>query len=164
MLRLASRGLFSYPKTGPCTARYFHRATLDFITYDATGKLVTEGLSGYIGNPGESYVIVPTKVGNAFRAASPVASSAATAAQDKCKLTFFHDSKHFGFEPESYPRLYVPNELPRQTESNTSSATLFLTGVTHEIVLDGTSDAKFAEDSSASAKKLAPVLEMLKHM
>ncbi|KAL4876951.1 hypothetical protein BJY04DRAFT_222627 [Aspergillus karnatakaensis] len=133
---------------------------MDFINYDAIGKLVTEVLSGFIGNPGESYVIVPTKVGFAFRAASPVAFSAA---QDTCKLTFFHDSNHFGFEPESYPRLHVPNELPRQTESNTSPATLFLTGVTHEFVLDGTPDAKFAEDSSASAKRLAPVLEMLKH-
>ncbi|KAL5040922.1 hypothetical protein BDW71DRAFT_192807 [Aspergillus fruticulosus] len=115
MLRLASWGFFSYPKTGPCTPR--HRATMYFINYDVTGKLVTEGVLGYIGNPGESYVIVPTKVGDAFRAASHVASSAATAAQDKCKLTFFLDSNHFGSELESYPRLHVPNQLAKQSQT-----------------------------------------------
>lgn len=43
-------------------------------------------------------------------------------------------------ESSSYPRLHVPIEMPRQTEHNTSPATLYLSGCMHEIVLDGTSD------------------------
>lgn len=40
----------------------------------------------------------------------------------------------------SYPRLYVPSQIPRQTNLDTSPATLFLSGKMHEIVLDGTDD------------------------
>lgn len=43
----------------------------------------------------------------------------------------------------SYPRLYVPSQLPRQTELNASPATLFSSGKMHEIVLDGTLDGTF---------------------
>jgi hypothetical protein len=40
----------------------------------------------------------------------------------------------------SYPRLYVPSQIPRQTELNTSPATLFMGGKMHHLVLDGTPD------------------------
>lgn len=87
-------------------------------------------------------------------------------------------------EPSSYPRLYVPSQMPRQTESNTSPATLFLSGKMHEIVLDGTLDginhvlirpatrtlthdmhlANFAEKANATGQNLASVLHQLKDM
>ncbi|QSS53877.1 hypothetical protein I7I53_01272 [Histoplasma capsulatum var. duboisii H88] len=76
----------------------------------------------------------------------------------RCKLTFFHDSQHFGFESSSYPRLYIPSQIPRQTESSTSPATLFLSGKMHEIVLDGTFDANFAENASTTGRNLDSVL------
>jgi hypothetical protein len=116
-----------------------------------------------IGEPGETYVLIETEVGSAFRAASPFISASAASAKDRCKLTFFHDSQHFGFGmlsvceslksysakanslfsflgSTSYPRLYIPNQLPRQTELDTSPATLFMGGKMHELVLDGTPD------------------------
>lgn len=40
----------------------------------------------------------------------------------------------------TYPRLYILSQIPRQIESNTSPATLFLGGKMHEIVLDRTPD------------------------
>lgn len=82
----------------------------------------------------------------------------------------------------SYPRLYIPNQIPRQTESNTSPATLLLDGKSHEIVLDGTPDgtsyisfpsntlicnadlAIFAEHASASIRDLKSVLDELEHL
>lgn len=87
-------------------------------------------------------------------------------------------------ESSSYPRLYVPSQIPRQTESNTSPATLFLNGKMHEIVLDGTLDgitqlpirpvvrmlildtysANFAEKANATGRNLASVLHQLKDM
>lgn len=86
--------------------------------------------------------------------------------------------------PSSYPRLYAPSQIPRQTESNTSPATLFLSGKMYEIVLDGTDDgiiqspillllrilihniylANFAENASATGQNLASVLHQLKNM
>ena len=143
-------------------ARYFHRVTTDFITYDATGSLATRKVPMIIGNPGETYVLIDPGVGTALRAASPFTSASAASAEGRCKITFFHDLQYFGFGimpiyqifravidsflsllgPSSYPRLYVPSQLPRQTELNTSPATLFLSGKMHEIVLDGTPDGR----------------------
>ena len=50
-----------------------------------------------IGNPGETYVLIEQEVGSALRAASPFISTSVASAEDRCKLTFFHDSQHFGF-------------------------------------------------------------------
>jgi hypothetical protein len=159
------------------------------------------GIGGF---PGEAYVLIDPEVGVALCAASPLASTSAASADDKCQLTFFHESKHFGFGESksmrgaklvltsllsmlgtsSYPRLYIPSQLTGPTKSETSPATLFLSGVMHEIVLDGTYDgaidftspsrlvvadpyvcmAKFAELSIATGKNLGPVFFQLKNM
>lgn len=74
--------------------------------------------------------------------------------------------------------------MPRQAESNTSPATLLLSGKMHEIVLDGTVDgithlpirpaarrliydmhlANSAEKANATGQNLASVLHQLKDM
>ncbi|KAJ6097000.1 hypothetical protein N7486_007746 [Penicillium sp. IBT 16267x] len=170
--------------------RYFHRVTTDYIDYDSSGKVALRKVSIIVGNPGETYVLIDPGVGTAIRAASPFTSPSAASAEGRCKLTFFHDSQHFGFGrsssrrgSSSYPRLYVPSQMPRQTESNTSSATLFLSGKMHEIVLDETLDcrpryqptpgffsilihhvylAKFAENATATGRHLETVLRQLR--
>lgn len=168
MLRCASRPFSSLHDIKSArikssrVARYFHRVTTDFITSDASGNLATTKVPVFIGNPGETYVLIGTGVGTALCAASPFTSTSAASAEDRCKLTFFHDSQHFGFglmpfcpifraiinsflsllESPSYPRLYVPSQMPRQTELNTSPATLFLGGKMHQIALDGTPDGR----------------------
>ncbi|KAB8069842.1 hypothetical protein BDV29DRAFT_182018 [Aspergillus leporis] len=165
MFRCASRSFPSlYSTRSACTARYFHQVTTDFINYDGRGNLVTRRVPIIIGSPGETYVLIESSVGTALRAASPLASTSAACAEDRCKLTFFHDSQHFGFGSSSYPRLYIPGQIPRQTELNTSPATLFLSGKMHEIVLDGTLDASFAENASATGRNLEHVLDELKDM
>lgn len=187
------------------TARYFHRVTTDFINYNARGNLVARNVPVIVGNPGETYVLIDPGVGSALCAASPFTSASAACAKDRCKLTFFHDSQHFGFGKlsvwksfiylvlrslfsmlgsSSYPRLYVPSQIPHQTELNTSPATLFLSGKMHKIVLDGTLDgiipspilpvlliliyyiyiANFAENARATAQNLEHVLDRLKDM
>lgn len=166
MFRCALWPFSPFPRTSAArTARYFHRVTTDFVAHDVRGNLVTKKVLVIVGNPGETYVLIEPGVGNAFRAAalhtaSPSVSASAACADDRCKLTFFHDSQHFGYgkyirswglssrsnilysitESASYPRLYVPCQMPTQTASNTSPATLFLVGKMHEIVLDGTPD------------------------
>ena len=157
-----------------------------------------------VGDPGEAYVLIEQEVGSALRAASPFMSASAASAEYRCKLTFFHDSQHFGFGTlsvceiliqsslnrlfpllgsTSYPRLYTPSQIPRQTELNTSPATLFMGGKMHHLVLDGTPDgnqsqilpvlrilihnaylAIFAENANATGRNLASVLDQLKDM
>ncbi|CDM29011.1 hypothetical protein DTO013E5_1201 [Penicillium roqueforti] len=139
--------------------RHFHHIATEFIALDATGRPVSEKVPVVIGNPGQAYVLISPSVGEAFRDASSTAST-----RDRCKLTFFHDTKHFGLTPSSYPRLHVPAQFPRQSDSNTSPATILLSGKMYEIVLDGTEDAEFAEHSSASGEYLKPVLDQLETM
>ena len=98
MFRSAFRPFSSLRCTrSPLTARYFHHVTTDFITRDTGGNLVTRKVPIVIGNPGETYVLIEQEVGSALRAASPFISTSVASAEDRCKLTFFHDSQHFGF-------------------------------------------------------------------
>lgn len=78
-------------------ARHFHRVTTDFVTHDAGGNIITRKVPIIVGNPGETYVLIEQGVGSALRAASPSILASAACAEDRCKLTFFHDSQHFGF-------------------------------------------------------------------
>lgn len=116
----------------------------------------------------------------------------------ECELTFYHDVQHFSsgglsrlvtkslnralsnLESASYPWLEIPQNLPRQSNSNTSPATLYLFGATHTIVLDGTPDGKlcrhttlfcglpfaawFAIQSRETLRGLKPSLDRLKDM
>jgi hypothetical protein len=110
MFRSAFRPFASFSSTrSGRAARYFHRITTDFVTHDVRGNLVTREVPVIIGNPGESYVLIEREVGFALRAASPFTSASAASAEDRCKMTFFHDSGHFGFgkllECESFIQL-----------------------------------------------------------
>lgn len=205
MFRSAFRPLssFPYPRSAR-SVRLLHHVITDFITYNARGNLVTRKVPVIVGDPGETYVLIEQEVGSALRAATPFMSASAASAEYRCKLTFSHDSQHFGFgtlleceslmQPSltrlllllgstSYPRLYTPSQIPRQTELNTSPATLFIGGKMHHLVLDGTPDgnqsqilpvlriliynaylAIFAENANATGRNLASVLDQLKDM
>ena len=181
-----------------------HRVTADFFNYDASGSLVSRKVPVVVGDPGETYVLIETAVVRALHAGfNSVTTTTTTTASagNTCKLTFFHDSQCFGFgklhsisinirtitndvpwfkESSSCPRLLIPQNMPRQTDSDTSPAILFLTGKMHEITLDGTPDgihernilvncsnlllAQFAKDASAVYRRLGPILEQLKDM
>ncbi|EAS27280.3 uncharacterized protein CIMG_13495 [Coccidioides immitis RS] len=149
------------------TARYLHQVTGDFLNYDAKGIPVSTKVPVFIGDPGETFVLITTDIGRALHAASHdrlklTALPSGKAGEDSCPVTFFHDTQHFGFGPSSYPRLHIPINFPRQTDSNTSPATLHLTGNMHDIVLDGTPDAKFFELANASGRELQGALDELK--
>ncbi|KAJ5159053.1 uncharacterized protein N7500_008704 [Penicillium coprophilum] len=165
MFRYAFRPLAPFPcPRSARSARLLYHVTTDFITHNTGGNLVTRKVPVVVGDPGETFVLIEQEVGSALRAASPFISVSAASAEYRCKLTFFHDSQHFGFGPTSYPRLYAPSQIPRQTELNTSPATLFMGGKMHHLVLDGTPDAIFAENANATGRNLAGVLDQLKDM
>lgn len=97
MFRSTSRPSFRSRLRGIFNARLFHRVTTDFITHDAKGSLITERVPAIIGDPGEAYVLIPPFVGHAFRAAISSALALPADTEEQCKLTFFHDTHHFGF-------------------------------------------------------------------
>lgn len=93
------------------TARYFHRVTTNFATHDAGGNVATRKVPVIIGNPGETYVLIEQGVGSALHAASPFALASAAGVKDRCKLTFFHDSQHFGFGKFSVCESFIQSML-----------------------------------------------------
>lgn len=98
MFRYACRSFASFHNTRFAShTRYFHRVTTDFITHDARGHLIIRKVPVIIGSPGELYVLIEQGVSSALRAASPYTADSAAGAEDRCQLTFFHDSQHFGF-------------------------------------------------------------------
>ncbi|KAJ5634036.1 hypothetical protein N7528_001878 [Penicillium herquei] len=195
MLRCASPRFSSLNGLkSPRFTRHFHRVTTNFVDYDPSGNLDPKKVSIIVGDPGETYVLIDPGVGTAIRAAlSRVDFLRLMVLEIDANL---HSSTirsildlvgDLGIKPpglSSYPRLYVPSQMPRQTESNSSPATLFLSGKMHEIVLDGTPDgkdhdqptdvsrilkhhiylAKFAENAKASVQSLEPILRQLKDM
>lgn len=148
------------------TARYFHQVTTYFVTHDARGNLVTRKVPIIIGNPGETYVLIETGIGSALRAASPLHFLPRLVLKIDANLHFFMIHNTLGLVScqrevyiadansllgtSSYSRLYIPSQLPRQTESNESPATLLLDGVMHEIVLDGTFDGTYNPATNTS--------------
>ncbi|KAM5470231.1 hypothetical protein MauCBS54593_004116 [Microsporum audouinii] len=149
--------------------RHLHDVTGDFTTYNAKGVPISKKVDIAIGDPENTFVLVPIEVGSAFKAAatrltestsSPLISQGPP---ERCKVMFFHDSQHFSLGPSSYPQLRIPANLPRQTGTNTSPATIYLDGVMNSIVLDGTPDARFTEMASASALDLKEELDDLKN-
>ncbi|PGG95226.1 hypothetical protein AJ79_10177 [Helicocarpus griseus UAMH5409] len=82
--------------------------------------------------------------------------------EDRCNITFFHDSQHFGYGLSSYPQLHNLTNLLRQTDSDTGPATLYLTRKMREIVLDKTPDAKLSEMANATGQNLLDVLDEFK--
>ncbi|RAL09231.1 uncharacterized protein BO97DRAFT_427708 [Aspergillus homomorphus CBS 101889] len=150
MFRSAVQSLYLLHTTR--SARYFHRVTTNFINYDAQGDLLARKVPIIIGDPGQTYVLIDPTIGSALRAASPLTpASSAARAEDRCKLTFFHDLQYFGFDPSPDSIRHKPcNFVPEWKK--------------HELVLDGTPDAKFAELARASARTLESSLDQLKDM
>lgn len=146
--------------------RAFNTATADFINYGPDGALVTSKVSIRTGDLGEAYVMIPPKVGRALQAGSLLTNdSALTNGSAKSALSYFHDTQHFTHElSPGYPRLVIPQQLPHQSASNMSPATLFLYGKLYTIALNGTLDAEFAELASTIGLDLGPALEKLKDM
>lgn len=93
----AFRPLSSFPRS-VCNTRLLHHVTTDFITYNTSGNLVTRKVPVMIGDPGETYMLIEQEVGSALCATSPFISASVASVEDRYKLTFFHDSQHFGFD------------------------------------------------------------------
>ncbi|PGH01823.1 hypothetical protein GX51_05003 [Blastomyces parvus] len=146
--------------------RHCHHATAQFIRQAPSGKIEKSQVRIQIGDPGNTYVLIPPEVGYAIQAARLLGHDLTSPGQarDRLKLTFYHDTQHFAHESSpDCPSLQIPVNLPRQTDTNTSPATLYLFGLLHTIALDGTPDAYFTAVASTCGRDLAGALEILKN-
>lgn len=81
---------------------------------------------------------------------------------DLFPLDFHHDTRHFACKTSPYPRLEIPQDLPKKSKSDISEATLHAYGITHAITLNGTPDAVFHHMARESLPRWQPVLDELK--
>lgn len=88
------------------TTRTCHIATGKFTNLESDGKLATKQVSIRVGDPGQTYVLIPTEVGFAVQASSCLAKTSSAALPehpDRLALKYFHDTQHFalGNSPSS---------------------------------------------------------------
>jgi hypothetical protein len=78
-------------------ARVFHTATAEFTNLGSEGTLVTKEVSIRIGDPGETYVCIPTDIGYALQTGSCLTNSSSTLPKrlDRFSLSYFHETQHF---------------------------------------------------------------------
>lgn len=165
MLRLALRATSKGPRgRSHLSARLLHTVTAEFVNLGPDGQVVSSQESVTMGEPNNAFVMIRPEIGRAFEATKPMNSTSNEGSPQssvKCPLYFFHDTRHFAhgrvaasplskglltkFHPPEhkpdFPRLIIPRDLPRQSTSNKSPATLWLYGLRHEISLDGTFDS-----------------------
>ncbi|CZT09791.1 uncharacterized protein RAG0_14431 [Rhynchosporium agropyri] len=156
---------FAHAFAVPTFSLSIHSATARFTTISPHGTPVTRDIEVWLGEPAEAYVMFDPEISKAFQT-SAIAQGGCSLTQDPelCPLNFHHDTRHFSHESSSYPRLEIPQDLPRQSQANTSLATLHGYGVTHAITLDGTSCAAFHHSMRETLQGLQPVLDQLKNM
>lgn len=137
MLRFAP-GLLTAVRKPPRTSsiqlniRLFHDTVADFTSQDQRGKLITSKVPIKIGEPHESYVMIPPAVGRALQSCIALDTSALDASPtdvytlEKHQLTFFYSSLHFGhglFNPTSLPLVFqiANSTLPPRVTFRVSS-------------------------------------------
>ncbi|OJD14562.1 hypothetical protein AJ78_05112 [Emergomyces pasteurianus Ep9510] len=159
--------LSNFATSRACVYRSLHTKQAEFITLDYKGSLVTQNVNVDLGHAHEAFTMLPKEIGYAFRAgihsnSRSLSVDSLMRDSDQCPLTFYHDSRYFAHESLPYPRLVIPQDLPRQSDANTSPATLHTFGATHAITLDGTFDAKFTNQLRESLRDLKRPLDELK--
>ncbi|QPH15928.1 hypothetical protein C2857_000459 [Epichloe festucae Fl1] len=148
--------------------RKFHDAKAEFITLDTKGSLETRKLDIFIGEPDQAYIIFHKEFGFAMRSAIVKQTGIClTSDPEKIPLRFYHDTLHFAHVMFlkalfPYPRIVIEQDLPRQTPTYVSPATLWLWGASHSITLDGTTDHEFEESSRESHERLKGAAELLR--
>ncbi|KAI1127118.1 hypothetical protein F5Y10DRAFT_243460 [Nemania abortiva] len=143
--------------------RSFHGAKARVTTLDRKGLPISYEAGIRVGEPHQAYIYVDPEVGNAIKSSIvQQIRKGQTENLDRLSLDFNHKSNRFAHKTLLYPRVDIPQDLPRQTGSNISPATLWFSGNWHAITLDGTPDESFERASRDSASELKGALKKLK--
>ncbi|KAI1194712.1 hypothetical protein F5X97DRAFT_266756 [Nemania serpens] len=143
--------------------RSFHGAKARITTLDQRGLPISYETEIRVGEPHQAYIYVDPEVGNAIKSSIiQQIRKGQTQNPDKLSLDFDHKSNDFAYKNLLFPRVNISQDLPRQTGSNISPATLWVSGNWHAITLNGTPDESFERASRSSASELKGALEKLK--
>ncbi|KAF2158474.1 hypothetical protein M409DRAFT_33459, partial [Zasmidium cellare ATCC 36951] len=118
--------------------RRLHTSSAKLVTINAKGVPEYKAVSIWLGGINEAFALVPIAVGEALRTMPN--QSGRFPKPDTHRLTFDHSSQAFMQVSAPYPRLVLDRDLPRQSDRDTSPATLFCFAATYTIALDGTAD------------------------
>ncbi|KAI0117767.1 hypothetical protein GGR51DRAFT_500065 [Nemania sp. FL0031] len=143
--------------------RSFHEAKARVTTLDPKGLPISYETEIRVGEPHEAYIYIDPGVGRAIKSSIiQQIREGLTRNLEKLSLDFNHKSNYFAYKNLPFPRINIPQDLPRQTSSNISPATLWFSGNWYAITLDGTPDESFERASRDSASELKGALEKLK--
>ncbi|KMP07491.1 hypothetical protein CISG_00368 [Coccidioides immitis RMSCC 3703] len=159
MLSLFNRWLALRPAS---LNRTLYTRPAKFIELSPRGSLIESKVDITMGDPHEAFILLPKDVGHAFRGAISRDGSLLVRDEDVCPLIFHHETRHFANESSPYPQLKIPQDLPCQSNTTASPATLYLLPATHTIALDGTRDAQYTRDLLNSTRKFKDDLDKLK--
>lgn len=151
------------------------RKVASLAMIDKKGLVVSREIEVTMEEPGDASVMLDKSEGFSIkRAIDEQIGLSLTADPEMVPLVFYHNSRHFAhrgsiypqflifitktdicFQQESmpYPRLTLNQDLPRQTSTNESLATLWTWGVTHCITLNGTEDREFFLTQRSATEK-----------
>ncbi|KAI7909736.1 hypothetical protein M0657_011707 [Pyricularia oryzae] len=139
------------------------RKVASLAMIDKKGLVVSREIEVTMEEPGDASVMLDKSEGFSIkRAIDEQIGLSLTADPEMVPLVFYHNSRHFAHQSMPYPRLTLNQDLPRQTSTNESLATLWTWGVTHCITLNGTEDHKFIEMARESYERLKGAGELLK--
>lgn len=155
-VRRAIRG-FSTTAFRQGLAQTHHTFNAQFLSIGHDGVPRTEPFQAFTEDLSYPGVFIPGRIGKAFRSGIVTASSSSVhSSSDRIPLIFYHDAQAFAsseylpfricllatymkcIESTPIPRLMLPHDLPRQTNTNESPATLFIFNAGHVITLNGT--------------------------
>ncbi|KAI0859174.1 hypothetical protein F4860DRAFT_483330 [Xylaria cubensis] len=142
--------------------RRFHPAKAQVTTLDRKGLPVSYETEIRIGEPHEAYIYVEPEVANSIKSSiMQQGGISLTQNLEKLSLDFNHKSNYFAYKNLPSPRIDIPQDLPRQTGTNTSPATLWFSGNWRAITLDGSFDESFERAARDSARELKGALKLL---
>ncbi|KAJ4316485.1 hypothetical protein N0V84_007841 [Fusarium piperis] len=124
-------------------ARSFHVARAQFITINEKGIPTPCETEIRIGDPHQAFIYIEPRFGDKIRSTVTQQTGLGnTPDLKKLPMVFHHSSRHFSHGAVPYPRLQIAQDLPRQTTSDTSPATLWTSFNWHALTLNGSPEGK----------------------
>ena len=148
------------PYSGSQT-RHISQQPSKFFFIDNNGTVASRSVNVWLGEPSDSFALVSPEIGNSFKEAFLRQNGASsTIDSGTCPLIFNHTHRCFSTgensssriritklikrpyftEPGLFPRLVIPQNMPKRAQGDISPATLYLIGVNYNISIQGTED------------------------
>lgn len=85
------------------SSRHYYQATAEFICWGPNGKLEKRKVPIKIGDPQNTYVMIPPDIGHALQASTLLGHTTPAQVKDRSKLIFYHETQHFAHGNDPFP-------------------------------------------------------------